>query len=296
MPGAGNTPVIETVIINYNAGGALARCVSAVFAQSIATRVTVVDNASTDDSLDLLRTATSDSQDLEILVNEANLGFAKAVNAAVSRLEGDAPYLLILNPDCEVLPGSIAALARALDQDSGAALAGPAVVDRQGQAMRATLRQFPTPLTSFLTVSGLWRLGRWIPALQGVDQTGLMLSETVEADAVSGACMMLRRELFLEMGGLDESYGLHCEDLDLMYRIAQRGMRCLLVPSARVFHDQGFSSKSRPGWVHWQKHLGMQRFFLKFQADQHSLPLRWLVISGIWARFLVTWPLIWFRR
>lgn len=296
MPAAGSTPVIETVIINYNAGDALERCVSAVFAQPIDTRVTVVDNASTDDSLDHLRASTGDSQDLEILVNEANLGFAKAVNRAVNRLEGAAPYLLILNPDCEVLPGSIAKLANALDQDSDAALAGPAVVDRQGRPMKATLRQFPTPLTSFLTVSGLWRLGRWIPSLQGVDQTGRMPTVTVEADAVSGACMMLRRELFLDMGGLDTSYGLHCEDLDLMYRIAQRGMHCLLVPAARVFHDQGVSSKSRPGWVHWQKHLGMQRFFLKFQADQHSLPLRWLVISGIWARFFVTWPLIWFRR
>jgi GT2 family glycosyltransferase len=296
MRGAGTTPVIETVIINYNAGDALARCVSAVLAQSIATRVTVVDNASTDHSLDSLRRSAGDSQNLEIRVNEANLGFAKAVNAAVNQLQGAEPYLLILNPDCEVLPGSLAELAGALDQDPGAVLAGPVVVDRQGRPLKATLRRFPTPLASFLTVSGLWRLGRWIPSLQGVDHTGQMPSMTVEADAVSGACMLLRREFFLEMGGLDESYGLHCEDLDLMYRIAQCGMHCLLVPSARVFHEQGLSSKSRPGWVHWQKHLGMQRFFFKFQADQHSLPLRWLVISGIWARFCVTWPLVWFRR
>ena len=118
MPAAGSTPVMETVIINNNAGDALERCVSAVFAQPIDTRVTVVDNASTDDSLDHLRASTVDSQDLEILVNEANLGFAKAVNRAVNRLEGAAPYLLILNPDCEVLPGSIAKLANALDANA----------------------------------------------------------------------------------------------------------------------------------------------------------------------------------
>ena len=296
MTAAGNTPVIETVIINFNAGDALARCVSAVLEQNVATRVTVVDNASTDHSVDKLRESAGESKNLGICVNTENLGFAKAVNATVKQLKSASPYLLILNPDCEVLPGSVAELARALDQDPGAALAGPAVVDRQGRPMKATLRRFPTPLKSFLTVSGLWRLGRWIPALQGVDQTSRLPTVTTEADAVSGACMLLRRELFLEMGGLDESYGLHCEDLDLMYRIAQQGMHCLLVPSARVFHDQGLSSSSRRGWVHWQKHRGMQRFFIKFQAEQCSLPLRWLVISGVWARFLVTWPLIWLRR
>ena len=296
MPDAGNTPVIEAVIINYNAGEALARCVAAVFAQPLATRVTVVDNASADDSLENLRRSTGETQDLQIQANGANLGFARAVNAAVPGLEGSAPYLLILNPDCELLPGSLVELVNALDRDPGAALAGPAVVDRKGRPMKATLRSFPTPLKSFLTFSGLWRLGRWIPALQGVDLSGQMPSDTAKAEAVTGACMLLRRALFLEMGGLDESYGMHCEDLDLMYRINQGGMHCLLVPSARVFHDQGLSSKSRPGWVHWQKHLGMQRFFLKFQADQHSLPVRWLVLSGIWARFLVTWPLAWFGR
>ena len=130
MPDAGNTAVIETVIINYNAGEALARCVAAVFAQPVATRVTVVDNASTDDSLESLRRAAGDTQDLQIQANQANLGFAKAVNAAVAGLAGAAPYLLILNPDCELLPGSLVELVNALDRDPGAALAGPAVVDR----------------------------------------------------------------------------------------------------------------------------------------------------------------------
>jgi hypothetical protein len=81
-----------------------------------------------------------------------------------------------------------------------------------------------------------------------------------------------------------------------MYRLHQRGLRCLFVPYARVFHAQGVSSASRPAWVHWQKHRGLQRFFVKFQAKQTSLPLRWLVIGGIWIRFAVTLPLAWLSR
>jgi hypothetical protein len=118
---------------------------------------------------------------------------------------------------------------------------------------------------------------------------------TVPAEAVSGACMMLSQTVFLEMGCMDGAYGLHCEDLDLMYRLRQRGFHCLIVPSALVFHQQGISSSSRPLWVHWQKHRGMQRFFLKFQADKTVFPMRWLVIAGIWLRFCVTLPLVWFR-
>jgi GT2 family glycosyltransferase len=108
--------------------------------------------------------------------------------------------------------------------------------------------------------------------------------------------MLVRKAAFTELGGMDEAYGLHCEDLDLMYRLRQAAGYCLFVPQARVVHLQGLSSRSRPLWAHWQKHRGMQRFFLKFQAPGYAVPLRWLVcplvLTGIWARFLLTLPLL----
>jgi hypothetical protein len=103
--------------------------------------------------------------------------------------------------------------------------------------------------------------------------------------------MLLRKDAFFAIGGMDAEYRLHCEDLDLMYRLHQAGHRCLLVPDAVAVHDQGTSSTSRPLWVHWQKHRGMQRFFDKFQAANHALPVRWVVRAGIWLRFLLTLPL-----
>jgi GT2 family glycosyltransferase len=296
IPAAGDRPAIEVVIVNYNAGDALTRCVSSVLAQQVPVRVTVADNASSDDSMRCLEGALGGAGQLIMIANRTNPGFAKAVNSVVAGLAGKAKYLLILNPDCEMQPGALAELIAALELDSGAALAGPVVVDRHGQPMKATLRRFPGPWTSLLTFSGLWRLGRWIPALAGVDMTDQVPAETVKAEAVSGAAMLVRQDVFNDLGGMDESYGLHCEDLDLMYRLRQQGRHCLLVPSARVFHDQGTSSKSRPSWVHWQKHLGMQRFFLKFQASRYSLPVRWLVIAGIWIRFALTLPLTWIRN
>jgi GT2 family glycosyltransferase len=296
MSSTGVKPVVEVIIVNYNAGDALTRCVQSVLAQQVPVRLIIVDNASSDDSVASLQNAIGSPEHVTVIANDDNPGFAKAVNTAARGLGKDGHHLLILNPDCEMLPGSLAALGSALDDDPDAALAGPAVVDRDGQVMRGTLRRFPDPWNSLLTFSGLWRLGRWVPAFRGIEMSGQLPADTAQAEAVSGACMMLRKSVFIELGCMDGAYGLHCEDLDLMYRVRRGGFHSLFVPSARVFHQQGISSSSRPLWVHWQRHLGMQRFFLKFQAEKTIFPVRWLVITGIWLRFAVKLPLVWFRR
>jgi GT2 family glycosyltransferase len=295
MDATGVKPVIEVIIVNFNTGDALTRCVQSVLAQQVPLSMTIFDNASSDDSLGRLQKTIGRLDNLSVIANDENVGFAKAVNVAARDLELDGQRLLILNPDCEMLTGSLAALSQALDDDPGAALAGPVLVDRDGRPLRGTLRRFPDPWNSLLTFSGLWRLGRWIPAFKGIEMSEQLPAGTEQAEAVSGACMMLSQSVFLEMGCMDGDYGLHCEDLDLMYRLRQRGFHCLIVPSALVYHQQGVSSSSRPLWVHWQKHRGMQRFFLKFQADKTGFPIRWLVIAGIWLRFCVTLPLVWFR-
>jgi GT2 family glycosyltransferase len=295
MDATGVKPVIEVIIVNFNTGDALTRCVQSVLAQQVPFSMTIVDNASSDDSLGRLQKTIGRLDNMSVIANDENVGFAKAVNVAARDLELDGQRLLILNPDCEMLTGSLAALSQALNDDPGAALAGPVLVDRDGRPLRGTLRRFPDPWNSLLTFSGLWRLGRWIPAFKGIEMSEQLPAGTEPAEAVSGACMMLSQSVFLEMGCMDGDYGLHCEDLDLMYRLRQRGFHCLIVPSALVYHQQGVSSSSRPLWVHWQKHRGMQRFFLKFQADKTGFPIRWMVIAGIWLRFCVTLPLVWFR-
>lgn len=285
--------VVEAVVVNYNAGKALSRCVGSVFQQGHPVRVTVIDNASSDGSIESLRSRYGQREDLHVIVRDANPGFAAAVNDAVS--PGENGLLLILNPDCEMRPESLTELMAALTADPRAALAGPKVVGAGGEVLRGTLRRFPDPWRSFLSFSGLWRLGKRWPAFRGVEVSGELPDRTTVAEAVSGACMLVRKAAFVSAGGMDGAYGLHCEDLDLMFRLRRNGYHCLIVPSARVFHGEGISSASRPLWVHWQKHRGMQRFYLKFQGRTTALPLRWLVVTGIWLRFAVTLPLLPFR-
>ena len=291
-----NVPV-AVLIVNFNAGDALARCVESVLSQGRNLRVVVVDNASTDDSARRVHELYGRHENVMVVFNDHNRGFSAAVNQAAGlvRASGE-PLLLVLNPDCELFPGSLRGLVDTLVADPRAAMAGPSVVDRHGAPQRGTFRRFPDPWRGFLAFTGLWRLGRYLPGFQGVEPTGALPVEVTEAEALSGACMLLKAEDFVEVGGMDEGYGLHCEDLDLMYRLSQRGRARLFVPESRVYHEQGVSSSSRLAWVHWQKHRGMQRFYCKFQAPRHFFLFRWLVIAGIWLRFLLTLPVVLLKR
>jgi len=286
---------IRVIIVNYNAAETISACIRSVLAADQVTDITLYDNASSDGSVQKIRDEFIGLENLEIIQDTENIGYSRAINAAAT--SRNEKYLLFLNPDCELLPGSLAFLQEALEEDSSAALAGPLVVDRQGAVQKGTLRRFPDPWKSFLSVSGLWRLGNKFPSFRGVEHSCTDLpKKTTAAEAVSGACMLVRSKPFLDCGGMDEGYGLHCEDLDLMFRLTQQGLHCLFVPAARVIHQQGVSSRSRPLWVHRQKHLGMQRFFNKFQAAQYAFPLRWLVVTGIWLRYALTLPRALLRR
>jgi len=286
---------VETIIVNYNAGETLLRCINAVLKSNVPTRVTIVDNASSDGSAETVRSLFGNRREVQIMLNEKNLGFAPAMNLAARR--SDADWILMLNPDCIVEPETISRLQHALESDEQAALAGPAVLDENGSIQRATVRRFPDPWRSLMTATGLWRLGKWFPAFHGVEVDVAELGgEANVSEAVSGACMLVRRSVLETLGFMDEAYAMHCEDLDLMYRIREYGWRCLYVPQARCVHEQGLSSRSRPTWVHFQKHRGMARFYRKFQAESTFLPLRALVYAGIWLRFIILWPLVLVRR
>jgi GT2 family glycosyltransferase len=286
---------IETIIVNYNAGESLQQCVSAVLASSVHSKVTVVDNASDDRSAENLHNLYGNHQGVEFLFNPGNIGFAPAVNAVARRSKAD--WILVLNPDCILEPETLAHLKAALEQDARAGLAGPSVRDEDGRIQRASLRRFPDPWKSLMTASGLWRLGKWFPAFAGVEVAVSELGDsTASYEAVSGACMFARREALEDVGFMDEGYAMHCEDLDLMYRLRLKGWHCLYVPLARSVHQQGVSSRSRPTWVHYQKHRGMARFFKKFQAESTIFPVRMLVYAGIWLRFIVLWPLALIRN
>jgi len=285
----------RVIIINFNAGEALLRCVASVLATREPLSIVVADNQSSDGSCEILRSRFGSRPRLSILENPVNLGFGPAVNACAR--SATEPYLLILNPDCELFPETLKQLREALERDASAALAAPRIVDVKGNVMRGTLRRLPDPWRALMTGSGLWRLAEWSPVFSGVEVSGRAFPEqTSQGEAVSGACMLLRTEVFQSLGGFDESFTLHFEDLDLMARIQQMGMHCLLVPQASAVHQAGVSSASRPLWVHRQKHLGLDRYFQKHVYAHHGQQWRWLVSTANWLHYLLGLPFALFRQ
>jgi GT2 family glycosyltransferase len=107
----------------------------------------------------------------------------------------------------------------------------------------------------------------------------------IGVEAISGACMLVKRKAILDTGLWDEAYFLHCEDLDLCMRFRQKAWRVMFVPTARVTHALGVCSSVRPTFVEWHKHKGMIRFYHKFFRHQYPGILMWLVAIGVWLRF-----------
>lgn len=275
--------VTGVVIVNYNAGAWLPRCVQAVAASAGGVEIVVVDNASTDDSVECLCAALPMAAPVEVIRNTANTGYARACNQGASQT--DAGTLVFLNPDCIVESDTLTTLRRALDGDDLAGLAGAMILDTDGSEQRAVRRRLPTAGRALSTLSGLERFG-----IGGIYPHDAFPENPVEVEAVSGALLCLRRRAFDAVNGFDEDYFLHCEDLDLFARLQLAGWKVLLVPAARAMHGLGVSSASAPLRTWWHKHLGMHRFYRRHLAAEQSLPMRWLVPAGIWLRCFAFMP------
>jgi GT2 family glycosyltransferase len=290
------SPLVSVIIVNYNAGAELGRCVQSVVATDDDIEIVVVDNASSDNSILALRAADTGRKGLNIIENNKNLGFAVACNQGSRIARGE--FLLYLNPDCIVEPKTISTLLECLRNNSRAGMAGGLILNHDGSEQRGCRRSVPTPWRSLVNSFGLHHLARLNRKLFSdfrLDRQPLPKT-AVEVDAISGACMMVSREAFERVGPMDENYFLHCEDLDWCMRFRQQGWKIMFEPRARLFHSKGTCSASRPVFVEWSKHKGMVRFYRKFFAARCPRPLMWFVWLGIWLRFGLSLGKIFLQR
>jgi GT2 family glycosyltransferase/nucleoside-diphosphate-sugar epimerase len=274
--------LVSTVIVNYNAGPFLRACVDSLLASPMKIEIIVVDNASSDGSLEALRSLPQ----VQVIQNAANLGFAAGCNVGARR--AGAEFLLFLNPDCFFKPSALGRLLEALRADERVGMVGGLLANPDGSEQAGGRRAVPTPWRSFVRAFGLVRFSNRWPRLffdlhlhkQSLPQ------EPIEVEAISGACMLVRRESVLDVGDWDEGYFLHCEDLDWCMRFRKKGWKILFVPSARITHELGVCGRSRPVFVEWHKHKGMVRFYRKFFRHQYPGLLMLMVNAGVLLRFV----------
>ena len=272
-PGDGD--LTSVVIVAADSGPGLTDCIAGVLQSTVAVDVIVVDNASGDGSIAAIAGRWADDR-VRIVRNARNLGFGAGCNRGAALARGS--FLLFLNPDCELDPDTIARARSAMTADIG--LLGVAVVDANGKRETAARRRDPLLRHSLMSVSGLARFQSRCPSLAGVEMAAAASTPPIEpVDAISGALMLLPRALFERLGGFDEGYFLHAEDLDLCRRVRDSGLTVACANEIEVRHGKGGSSRHRPLFVAWHKHRGMWRWFTKFDPAARN-PL-WRAVVGI---------------
>jgi GT2 family glycosyltransferase len=255
---------LEVVIVSYNTRADTLACLASLFAAAPTglTRTWVVDNSSSDGSVEAIRAAWPA---VEVIALDTNAGFGAANNVAMRRAA--APLILLLNSDTTVPPGSIDTLVSRLEA-TGAVAAGPRLVDGRGRP-EVSFGPMLSPLaelTQRFRVRMAARSGAW--AQRYVER---LVSAEREVDWVSGACLLVRRDAAVAAGLFDERYFLYEEDVDFCAALRARGGRVFFTPRAEIVHLRGrsrptatgrgashydrshiaFYEKHLPGWAPW---------------------------------------------
>ncbi len=224
--------IVHAVIVSYRSAETLRGCVEPLIEMPGVT-VTVVDNDSPDDSV-----RTIEDLDVDIVRSPHNGGFSYGCNLGAARAQ--TPFLLFVNPDARIELSTVQTLIAALQADPEVGLVGPRLLEDDELAY--SVRRFPRNRSTFaqaLFLHRLWPLAEWSDELVR-DPDAYTHDRPV--DWLSGACMLIRRELFESLGRFDERFFLYCEDMDLCRRVWNAGFSVRYVSSAVVHHVGGASS------------------------------------------------------
>ena len=232
-------PRLAVVVVSFEAGEALLAALASLRAHaSIPLRVVVVDNASTDGSVEAVRRSHPAAL---VIANPENVGFARACNQGWRASE--APHVLFLNPDAEVGPGALEALVRVLEERPDVGAVGPRTRSPDGTIQVSTGPD--------LTLASEWAQRRLVRGVARRDPRAVAEAEARHArehepDWVSGACLLVRRAALEAVGGFDERFFLYEEDADLCRRLRLAGWRVVFTPAAEVRHRLGHSMAKAP--------------------------------------------------
>jgi len=226
----------DAIVVTYRSADAIDACLEPLVEAGL--HVVVVDNADT---------AHAVRADVELIANEENLGFPRAVNQGLARCDGDV--VLLVNPDCVVPPGTVDALVAYLREHPDVAVAGPRLREADG-----SVNVSAHPIASFGTLLAN-RARRFLPFLTPLVARNprfasydacLHATEPTDVEMMIAACVAVRGSFLRdELGGLDEGYFMYCEDMELCLQAWARGHRVVYLPGVEAFHEGGASSGDR---------------------------------------------------
>lgn len=273
---------LYVVILNYNTRDLLADCLASLRRQrGLPFEVCVVDNASTDDSADMV---AERFPEVRLVRNPANAGFSAGNNAGLRPAgwpeTGNARHVLLLNPDTVVPEGALTGLVAFADANPDVGVVGPRLLLMDGTLDKACRRGFPTPEAAFYRLSGLSGLFPNSPRFGRYNMTYLPEDQQADVDSVVGACMLVRGEALKKVGLMDERFFMYGEDLDWCLRIKEAGYRVVYLPSVIVHHVKRAASR-RSAKARYEFQRAMWLFYQKHYAATTSWPLDKLVKAGL---------------
>jgi GT2 family glycosyltransferase len=286
-------PELSIVIVNYNTRELLRQCLDSIESSnpSASTEIIVVDNASQDGSAELVRSGFPNAV---LIASETNVGFARGNNLGIRKARGR--YILLLNSDTIVLPGSLDALVDYLKQKPFVHAVGPMLINEDGSIQRSWF-DFPSLAKTFSHIIGTTRLiyrvarrgrmGRWLARL-GFEPAFLRDScETAsEVDYLIFACVLVRADVFRKIGLLDEDLFFYHEDFEFGYRMRLNGLHFHYLPATRVVHLGGGTAGRYVLQTYRANFVSLMHVYAKHYGYMKTFLLRSVLVTGFLWRSL----------
>jgi GT2 family glycosyltransferase len=262
-------PELSVIVLTHNTCELTLSCVRSVLADCPAAEIIVVDNASSDGTFEAVQTAFPG---VRVILNDANLGFARGNNLGLAAARG--PYLLLLNSDTIVQPGALGALVRFIDAHPEAGACGPMLLNEDG-SVQPSGRSLPTAWRLIVDMTRMYRL--WQSDM--FEERGRDYRQVARVGELSGAALMIRREAYERVGGFDPALFAYYEDVDLCKRIGDAGYAIYYVPDARIIHLWARSSRAVPELAYRAGQDSARIYFLKHHGPGSQLVVQ-LLLAG----------------
>lgn len=284
---------LSIAIASYNTRDLLSECLESlrVHESEVRAELIVVDNGSADGTLKMLR---SRFPGVQVIANESNRGFAAAINQAMRAASGR--YVMLLNSDTLMLPGTLDQVVAFMDEKPGVAAVGCRLINTDG-SLQPSVYSFPSLLKDVLNAASLGTLLRRWPAIRAaVTRAAAHLGQspssyddyarTKEVDFATGACLTVRREVVDQVGPMDDSFFFTGEEADWCYRIRQAGWQVYYLAEATVVHSDHASTGGYTPRRYLQSRKGTLQFCTKHYGTSYVLALG-LLVSPILALRIV---------
>ncbi len=287
---------LSVIIVNYNVKYFLRQCLTSVFGSErlladgspLELEVWVVDNDSVDGSVDMVR---RDFPEVHVIENLENAGFARANNQALTQAikQSGNQTILLLNPDTVVEPDTFVRCVDFMCEHPDCGGLTVKMVDGHGRYLRESKRGFPSPEASFYKISGLIHLFPHSRRFAAYYMGHLDDNEVNEIDIMPGAFLMLRKEVYEKIGGLDESYFMYGEDIDYSWRIKREGYKNYYLPLTHIIHYKGESTRKGSMNYVYVFYNAMAIFVRKYFNGRNARLFNALLQAAIWLRAGVAW-------